>query len=234
MTDHTITTAVTFDDLASAYDDELDDLRDAYDDVTDLATDRFGDDALDRPVPSDADAAPDDLTELVVLQQQALAYNEAAKQIQQRQHVIGRLADAYGDAPFEIAMLTGAELMDIETELRMEANKRGVNVTALTALRQQLVVDAATVDAPDAVPRDDDDSPVPSECPNPLTLALYEQVETLNAAGDTGFTAPGFEPAGGLGPASGVSDAPMPAGEPSKPSSPTPATDDSMPAGDSS
>ena len=172
----TITTALTFDDLINDHDDDLESLRAAYEEVVEYATEEHG----ERP------AWPD------VLRQQAQMYDEAGKSIQRRQHVLTTLRDEYDDAEFTIKMLSGSELMDIETDLRMEAQKRGVEPGTLQAYRQQLTVDRATVAAPDAVPTDDDGNPLPSECPNPLTLALHEQVERLNTAGAADFRAPGF------------------------------------------
>lgn len=172
-----ISTTVTFDDLIAAYDDELADLREAYDDLVEWATDEHGDERV---------AWPDEALA------KARQLDSAAQTIQKRQHVLERLADEYDDGAFTLKMLSGAELMDIETELRMEANSRGISPQALDSYREQLVVDAAVTDAPDAAPRDDDGNPLVSECPNPLVFALSEQAERLNTAGETDFRAPGF------------------------------------------
>jgi len=187
MTDTTVTTTVTFHDLEHAYDSELDELEAAYEDVVAEAQSEHGDDALDVRDPDD---------ELAQLQQQAEAYEQAGMAIQSRQHSIGQLADEYEGNRFKLKMLSGRELMDIEAELRAKAQQRDVSPESLQSERKALVVDAATVEAPDGVPQAEDsvgeNDPKPSECPNPLTLALYEQVERLNQAGDTDFRAPGF------------------------------------------
>lgn len=201
-----ITTDVTFADLRAQYDDELDDLRKAHNELIDHALEEYGHD--------EGHEWPESIRAAVE------AYDEAGKSIQRRQHVLDRLREEYGEGAFTITMLSGAELMDVETELRMEANKRGVQPSTLQALRQQLTVDAATTGAPEGVPRDDDGSPVPSECPNPLTLALYDQVEALNTAGETGFRAPGFGEET-TGAASASSGRPTSSGTPSSMSAPT-------------
>jgi hypothetical protein len=182
MTQTQVTTTVTFHDLQHAYDAELDELEAAYEDVAAEATDEHGDDALDRRDPGD---------DLAQLQAQAEAYEQAGMAIQSRQHSIQRLADEYEGNRFKVKMLSGRELMDIEAELRARAQQRDVSAESLQSERKALVVDAATVEAPEGIPHEDG-TPVPSECPNPLTLALYEQVERLNQAGDTDFRAPGF------------------------------------------
>lgn len=231
MTDNTntITTTVTFAELISATDDDLGDHREAYEDAVALAREEFGEDALDRHVPEDAD--DEELQRLSDLQQQAEIHDASGKAIQTRQHVLERLKESYSSMEFTIKMLTGSELMDIETALRMRAHEKGVPVSTLQADKQQLTVDAAVVDAPPEVPRDDDGNPVPSECPNPLTLALFETVQTLNMAGATDFRAPGFGDSTG-GAASGTSATPTRAGELSNTSDPDgPTTPDS---GDSS
>jgi len=169
-----ITTTVTFDDLIAQYDDELDSLRDAYEDATDAADDADGDNA-DR------------------LEATAQAYNEAAKSIQQRTNALEVIQGELDGDTFEIKMLSGTELMEIETELRMKAQRKDADVSTLQAERQGMVADCATVSAPDGVPTGDDGTPKPSDAPNPLTLSLYEQVERLNQGGATDFQAPGFD-----------------------------------------
>lgn len=214
MTD-AITTTVTWADLQSAYDDELADLREAYDELVAKATETYGADALDQLV-------TDDDSDLRVYQTQAEQYDQAAKTLQKRQHVIERLAEQYGDGAFEIKMLTGSETMDIETELRMEAQQSDLSMEALNIRRNALTVDTATVDAPEGVPRDDDGSPTPSECPNPLTLALWEHVERYNNAGATDFRPAGFgEDSPDPTPTDVASVPPTSASEPSEPSAPT-------------
>lgn len=186
----TVTTTVTFADLAAQYDDELADLRDAYEETVALAREDYGEDAMGRRIPRDMD--DDALADLAALQRSAAAYDESGKQIQKRQHALERLADQYDGDAFRIKMLSGAELMDIGTELRMLATQRDVEKDALDDQRQALVVDAAVVDAPEGVPTDDDGDPEPSRAENPLTIALYEAVERLNSTGSVDFRAPGF------------------------------------------
>lgn len=221
MTDGTITTTVTFDELISDYDSELGDLREAYEEVVEFAQEEYG----SEDAPAERPEWPAEV------RQQAEAYEEAGKAIQKRQHVLETLREEYDDGEFTLKMLSGGELMEVETELRMEAQRRDTQPSMLQAFRQQLVVDRATVGAPDAVPTDDEGSPVPSECPGPLTLALHEQAERLNTSGAGDFRAPGFgdETSGG---ASGTSAAPKPASSASSSLDPT---DESAPRrGDSS
>lgn len=204
MTDSTITQTITFSDLITAHQGELDDLRDAYQDVQARASEEFGEDALDRPIPQNISEDAQD--ELRGLQQEATVYNESAKSIQQRVNALKRLEGEYGDGDFEIRMLSGSELMDIERALRTEPRFRDVPRDAVQGDRKAMVGDVATVEAPEGVPRDDDGSPTPSECPNPLTLSLYEQVELLNNGGGVDFRPPGFddEPRGVASSSSGV------------------------------
>lgn len=190
-TDNTITTTVTFDDFSTAIETELANLREAYEDLREHATEKYGDNEHEWPQET---------------RQELNAYNEGAKQLQQRKHVLEELANRYSSREFELKMLTGQEILDIETTLRMDASREGVDPEALQAERKGLVADEAVVDAPDEVPTGDD-GPRPSECPNPLTFAVYEQAEKLNQAGDTGFTPPGFEDAPDLA-ESAVSDHP--------------------------
>ena len=173
-----ITDTVHLTDLIARYKDELSDLRDAYDDLIDWAEDEHGDRREQWP-----DAA----------RQTAQAYEEAAKRIEARISFLEKASDEYGDEPFEIRMLSGQETMEIETELRMKANKRDVDVEVIQHERNRSVVDTAVVDAPEGFPTDDDGSPVPSEAPNPLTLSLHEAVESLNQAGEADFRASGFD-----------------------------------------
>jgi len=123
----TLTTSVSFTDLADAYDAELERLTDAYDDLEAHARDEHGD-------PSEWPR------ETVGLAQ---AIDESAKRIQQRQHLLGeRLADEY-DGTFSIRMLSGADMEGVESDLRMEASNRGVDLAELDTYRKQLAVAAA-------------------------------------------------------------------------------------------
>lgn len=230
MADSTLTTTVTFDDLIAHYGDELQELRDAYDDVLDRIRDDFGEAGIDAAVPQDA--ADEEDARLGSLQQTANLYSESAKSIQKRQHVLERLRADYSSDTFELKMLSGSELADIETELRMEAQRRDVAVEALQAERQRRVADAATVDAPPEV-CDDDGTPVVSEAPNPLTLSIYEMAEQLNQQGGLDFSPPGFGDPIGTGARSSAS--PRTSGSPLSASSSTdestpPTGDDSKPS----
>lgn len=185
-----ITQTVTVGDLTASIDREIDDLREQYDDAIALIEDRWGEDALDEPLPEDPN---DEQTErLAELRMTAAFYEESAKRNQQRKHAIETLAEKFDGDEFEIKMLTGVETMDTEAELRAMARERDVKVQTIRHYRKQLVVDAATVDAPEGFPTDEEGSPKPSAVGNPLTYALYDAVERLNNAGTTDFRAPGF------------------------------------------
>jgi hypothetical protein len=205
-----ITAQITWSDLTAVYNTELNDLRDAYDELCTQAESEYGEGWQSHPATDET---------LQVYQQQANQYDEAAKSIQKRQHLLGQLKAEYGNGEFELKMLTGEETMQVETELRMLAQQEDVSIDVIQIRRNSLTVDAATVGAPEGVPRDDDGSPVPSECPNALTLALWEQVESLNNAGETGFRAEGFGDTTGLSTA-GTSATPTPSAASSTPSAP--------------
>lgn len=196
MTD-AITTTVTWDGLIHAHDDELSDLRESYNEVAELAREEYGDDALNQPAP-DPEQAPEEMVALAVYQQQCQQYDQAVQAIEKRQHVLDVLRDELGDAPFELKMLSGQETMTVEAELRAWMQTQdNLSQQVVQVKRNLLTVDAATVDAPDGVPREDD-SPTPSEVPNALAMSLFEQVELFNNAGAVDFRAEGC---GGLGPA---------------------------------
>lgn len=178
----TITTTVTWADLRHAYDDELSDLADAYAEIESLAADEYPE-GLDTTDPAD--------DRLQALKATARQYDQSAKEIQKNQHVLETLDTEYGEGAFEIKMLSGNETMAVDTELKMLAADRDVDVETIQHRRNALVVDKATVDAPDGIPADDAGSPTPSDAPNPLTFALWEQVERLNNAGDVDFTPAG-------------------------------------------
>jgi hypothetical protein len=219
----TPTTTLTFDDLRAQYDDELDELRDAWNELTEHIRDEWGDDALDFN-PAQADSLDSEAMErLGAVQATREMYDESGKSIQRRQHALDALADEYGGDEFELRMLTGNELMQIETDLRMEANRRDVDVQLLQSERKGQVVDMATVSAPEGIPTDDEGSPTPSEAPQAIMLALYEQAEQLNNAGTTDFRAPGFGDGDGSG-RSSSSVTPTASGPSPRPSDPTDGT----------
>jgi hypothetical protein len=126
-------------------------------------------------------------------------------------------------------MLSGRELSEIETELRMTAQAQDVEPDQLQAEKKMDVVDAAVADAPEETPHEDGD-PRPSREPNPLSTALFEQVQQLNQSGETDFRAEGFGETL-LSVLNGVSANPSDAGPPSAPSPPN--GSDAQPPGDS-
>jgi hypothetical protein len=201
------TTTVTWQDLIDAKTDDLADLRDAYEEVAELAREDYGDDALNRP-------ADDDRHE--TLQQQAAMYERAARNLQRREHLLETLRDELGADPFEIKMLSAEEVMDTEVQLRGEDGTEGV----AQQRRNNATVNAAVVDAPEGVPRDDDGSPKPSEAPNALVDSLFDAVQRYNTAGTTDFRAEGFGSGGAASPASGPSGPPSVSATRSKPSAP--------------
>jgi len=210
MTDP-ITTTVTWDDLIAAYDDELQQYREAYADLETHVAEEYD---TDLQTPSEDDT-------VTAIQQQAARYDQAVQQVEKRQHVLETLRDPLGEGAFEVKMLSGQETIEIEKELRMEAQNSDIPINVIQTKRNQLTVDAATVDAPEGVPREDD-SPVPSECPNALTLALWEQVERFNNAGSTDFRPEGC---GTNAAASPAVSSPTPSSAPSS-SSPSAPSDD--------
>lgn len=187
-----ITQTVTFDDMIAAYDDELAEFRDAYEEIDAYAAEEHGENHSEWPM------------ELIQL---AAMYEEAGKQIQQRQHVLEVLGEKYDGDAFKIKMLTGEETMDLDVQMRAKAQERGVGVEAMQSYRKGLTADTATVSAPEGFPTDEDGSPKPSAAGNPLTFAIFEQVEQLNQAGSTDFRAPGFGD-GDNSIVSGMSEAP--------------------------
>jgi hypothetical protein len=226
-----ITTTVTWQDLLDAQHRDIEDLREAYDELRELAREEYGDDALQTPTPDDlADIEDEDVLRRAVYQQQAEMYERSAKQLQKRVNLLEYLRGELGDGAFEIKMLSGQETMQTEVDLRTDAQASDADSQTLQLKRNQKAVDAATVDAPDGVPRDDDGSPTPSECPNALVNTLYQKVEQFNSAGDPDFRAAGF--GGDTTPDASVSSAaPTPASEHSESSVPT--ESDSQPRGDS-
>lgn len=221
-----ITTTVTWGDLIDAQRDELDDLREQYDEVTTLAREEYGDGALNEPIPGDLENVPDDKRDLAVYQQQTAMYDQGAKVLQRRIHLLESLRDQLGDGAFEIKMLSGEEAMGLEVDLRTDADETDAQTVQL--MRNQRTTDAAVVDAPEGFPEDDDGSPKPSDAPNALVNSLFDAVQRYNAAGDPDFRAEGF---GGLGAAAsaGSESSAIPS-ESATPSPPSGTTDESTPA----
>lgn len=208
-----ITTTLTWGDLKENHREDLSEYREAYDELREQATDQYGEDALDQPLPSDPNNVDADNRELWAYQQQAERIEQAAESIENRLNMLGRLEEEYGAGTFEIKMLSGSETMDVETDLRMTAQERGMSVENIQHRRNLIVVDKATVDAPEDVPRDDDGSPTPSECPNALALSLWEHINTLNNAGQTDFRPEGFGDNTLTSPTTATSDSPTPSSE---------------------
>lgn len=207
-----ITTTVSWDDLITAYDDELQEYREAYDDLRDLAREEYD---ADLTTPADDD-------DLTAIQQQAARYEQGVEEVQKRQHMLERLRDEFGEGDFTIKMLTGEETIQIQRAARARADDDDTMDTVQT-LRNQLTTDAATVAAPAGVPTDDDGSPAPSQAPNALTFGLWEQVERFNTAGSVDFRAAGCGDAARPGSPAGSSPAPTTSAPSSAPSD---ATDD--------
>jgi hypothetical protein len=214
------TTTVTFQDLIAQYDPELSDLQDAYDELTETI-----DDAVDDMEPEDDDAGQ----QIMALRQLAQGYQQTMQTIEARQTFLEGIREEWGDDTFEVQLLTGSDTMKVEKELRMVAQDDWVDQQFLQRKRQRLVTDAAVVDAPAAVPREDGD-PQPSECPNQVVEALAEAVNAYQTGGS-----PDFRPQGYGDPQESVADAmsalPNSAGSQSSPSPPT--DDSAPPSGDS-
>jgi hypothetical protein len=209
-----LTTTITFADLIAHYRDELSDYEDAYDELTAYGESEYGDQRAEWP---------DELTVSLHL------INEGVKTTERRIHALERFANEYESQEFEIKMLSGRELADIETELRMTAQAKDTEVDQLQAEKKMAVVDAAVTDAPEEVPREDGD-PVPSHEPNALATSLFEQVQLLNQSGDTDFRPEGFGEAL-VGALQGVSANPNGADPSSEPSPPD--AESAPPPGDS-
>ena len=192
-----ITTTVSWDTLLHAHDDEREEYRDAYQELRALAQEEYDAD-LDTPTSDD---------ELAAIQQQAARYEQAVKELQRHTNALETLRDQLGDGDFEIKMLSGQEALEVAKEVQTEAYQENTPPSVIETERNQLVADAATVDAPEGVPRDDDGSPVPSELPNVLATALFEQVQRFNTAADVDFRPAGCGDADPLDP-SGVSSTP--------------------------
>jgi len=184
-----ITTTVTWDHLIHAHDDELETYREAYQDLRALAAEEY-DAALDDPTSDD---------DLQAIQQQAARYEQAVQELQRHQNALETLRDQLGSGDFEIKMLSGQEALEIAKEVQMDARENDTPPSVVETKRNQLVADTATVDAPEGVPREDG-SPVPSQLPNVLATALFEQVQRYNTAADVDFRAAGCGDADPLAP----------------------------------
>jgi hypothetical protein len=171
-----LTDTVTFTDLIARYESEQEELQDAYDELREFATTDHGDNKLQWPEE---------------LQQMAVLYEQTAEQLEQRINILSRLQDEYNDGAFTIKMLSGQDTLDIETELKVMARDKGVDVEVVEHERNKLLVDKAVVDAPESIPREDD-SPVVSQAESALMRSLFEAIQTFNQAGDTDFRASGF------------------------------------------
>lgn len=202
----TLTTTVTWADLRASIKRQLEDVEESYAELDEQATDEYGDNWFHLPVESDTDDEDDESDRdevLAAYQQQAHKYDESAKSLQSQLNLIGRLSDELGDEAWEFKMLSGQESMDIATEMRGLIKMDDYSQADVMERRNSAVIDAATVDAPEGVPREtrtDDggeeyETPVPSECGNSLGVLLFEAIQRFNSAGD-----PDFRPEGvGLG-----------------------------------
>jgi len=216
----TTTTTLTVDDLITQYDPELSDLQDAYDELTETI-----DDAVNDMDPGDEETGQ----QLATLRQLAQGYQQTMQTIEARQTFLEGIRDEWDGDTFEVQLLTGSDTMQIEKELRMVAQDDWVDQQYLQRKRQRLVTDAAVVDAPDEVPREDGD-PQPSECPNQVVEALAEAVNAYQTGGSPDFRPQGYgDPQNS--PADAMSALPTSAGNQSSPSPPT--DDSAPPSGDS-
>jgi hypothetical protein len=170
-----LTDTVTFADLIDRYQSDKSDLQDAYDELRAYAADEYGDHKTQWPEE---------------LQQMAVLYEQTAEQLEQRINILERLQDEY-DGDFKIKMLSGQDTLDIETELKLMAQDKGVDVEVVEHERNKLLVDKAVIDAPEGIPREDD-SPVVSQAESALMRSLFEAIQTFNQAGDTDFRGSGF------------------------------------------
>lgn len=170
-----LTDTVTFADMIDRYQTDKADLHNAYDELRDYAHEDHGDSKLQWPEE---------------LQQMAVLYEQTAEQLEQRINILERLQDEY-DGDFEIKMLSGQDTLDIETELKLLAQDKGVDVEVVEHERNKLLVDKAVIDAPEGIPREDE-SPVVSQAESALMRSLFEAIQTFNQAGDMDFRASGF------------------------------------------
>lgn len=170
-----LTETVTFGDLIGRHKQELSQLQDAYDDLKEYAAEQYDDRA----------EWPDEL------QRKANAYQQTANQIQARINFLKKAADDCEGDTFKIRTLSGRETMEIDTKLKTKANQRNVDMEVVSHERNALVVDAATVSAPDCIPHEDGD-PKPSDAPDAVVQSLSEVVSTFTQSGDVDFQASGF------------------------------------------
>jgi hypothetical protein len=185
-----LTETVTFGDLIGRHKSELSQLRDAYDDLQAYAAERYDDRA----------EWPDEL------QRKHNAYQQTANQIEARITFLENFSENCDGDAFEIRTLSGRETMEIDTKLKTKANQRNVDMEVVSHERNALVVDAATVDAPDCIPHEDGD-PVPSDAPDAVVQSLSEVVSTFTQSGSVDFQASGFGDQAGPD-ASGISPTP--------------------------
>jgi len=210
----TLTTTVTWDELIAQYDAERAEYADARAEIDAVATEEYGEEWREQNVPQDPDLVPDDRMDLYVYQLQAAQLDNSIQSCDNRQDVLRTIREHYGAGDFEIKMLSGQETMDIETELRMFAEREGVEMDAVEAKRHGDMVDAAVVDAPDGIPSDDGD-PTPSECPDPLVKSLWEVVNRFTTTGSVDFQSGGRGATAARSPTGDTSAPPTPSDAPS-------------------
>lgn len=216
-----ITTTVSWDDLKAAQRADLEDIDESYQELTALAHDKYGDDALQIPTPDDLESIDDDETlRLAAIQRQAMMYDRSRQSLEKRINVLEFLADELGDDPFELKMLSGQEVMTVETKLRADSKSNDWDSQTLQFIRNQRTVDAAVVDGPEDIPSEDGTLDISGSCPNALVDSLYEQVERFNSAGESDFRPEGFGNHIGSGP-SASSGTPTPSNISSEDSAPS-------------
>lgn len=187
-----ITTTVTWQDLRDAQQRELDDLADAYDDLEATIESEYGGDLTTTPTDLSNIEDPD-LRQQAAIAQQMQLLDRSAETIEQRLNLLDTLETELGSGPWEIRMLTGQQVMDVEAQLRADADTQDWDRQTIQLHRNQRTVDAAVVDGPEDIPRNEDGTlQVCDHCPNALVNSLYEAVERFNSAGDTDFRAQGF------------------------------------------
>jgi hypothetical protein len=214
----TITTTITWSELIGQYDDEREQYEQARAEIGEVAAEEYGDDWREQSVPSDPDLLDPEERDLYVYHLQDAQLRNSIQSCDKRQNVLETIQDHYGDGEFEVRMLTGQETMDIETDLRMAAQREGVDVDALEVRRKGNVVDRATVAAPEGIPTDDSGSPVPSDAEDALTQSLWEMVNRFNSTGSVDFQTADR----------GDTAAPSPTAAPS--ATPTPSTESPTPS----
>lgn len=115
------------------------------------------------------------------LQTQIDAYDDEIESMEGRINVFERVIDEWGDddPTFEIRMLRGNELAQLQD---VGVGEGGVGGEAsIDVLRR-------TVEAgPESAPTDENGDPAPGEYPWPVTVWLFQKINSLNGTGDPNF-----------------------------------------------